>query len=208
MTIEPGKVTAIVGPSGCGKSSIISLLLRFYDPESGQITLDGTDIRDIHLKSLRNQISLVGQEPVLFQGTVAENIAHGAPGATVEQITEAAKAANAHNFIKEFPMGYETQVGEKGGKLSGGQKQRIAIARAIIRDPKILLLDEATSALDSTSEKVVQKALDRVMKGRTTVVIAHRLSTIKNADKIIVIHNGSVVEQGSHDEDQVGRILL
>ena len=178
----------------------MGIIERFYDLTGGNIFMDGMDIREINVNHLRKHIGLVGQEPVLFEGTIAYNISLGKEGATQEEIEEAARASNAHNFIMEFPDQYSTFVGEKGTQLSGGQKQRIAIARAIIKNPKILLLDEATSALDSESEKVVQEALDRVMKGRTTLVIAHRLSTIRNADVIAVISEGTVAEIGNHEE--------
>jgi len=200
LDIEPGKVVALVGESGGGKSTVVSMLERFYDPDEGQVVVDGVDLREFDLKWWRQQVGLVGQEPVLFAGSIAENIAYGKPGASQEEIEGAAKMANAHKFISSFPEGYNTFVGEKGTQLSGGQKQRIAIARAIIKNPKVLLLDEATSALDTQSEKVVQKALDKVMKGRTTIVIAHRLSTIKDADVIYVLAAGKVVEKGRHDE--------
>jgi ABC-type multidrug transport system fused ATPase/permease subunit len=190
----------LVGYSGCGKSSIVSLLERFYDPQEGEITLDGVDIKELNVKWLRQQIGFVGQEPVLFSGSIAENLRYGKLNATQEEIEEACKSANAHNFISEFPDEYETNVGEKGTQLSGGQKQRIAIARAIIKNPSILLLDEATSALDTESEKIVQQALDNVMKGRTTIVIAHRLSTIRHANLIVCIEAGQVIEQGTHEE--------
>ena len=186
-----------------GKSTIVSLLERFYDPEEGALLLDGVDIKTLNLKWLRRQMGMVGQEPVLFEGTVAQNIGYGKEGATQAEIEEAATAANAHQFIKEdLGAGYDTQVGLRGGKLSGGQKQRIAIARALVRKPSIMLLDEATSALDNTSEKVVQAALDVMMtqQRRTTFTIAHRLSTIRGADTIAVVNAGQVVEQGTHDE--------
>ncbi|KAH9101252.1 hypothetical protein LEN26_015804 [Aphanomyces euteiches] len=207
LTIEPGQTVAFCGPSGGGKSTCVALLERFYNPISGSITLDGRDISTLNLHWLRSQIGLVGQEPVLFVGTIAENIASGLSDYTSlpdlqERVEAAAKMANAHNFIMQFPEGYQTQVGLKGEQLSGGQKQRIAIARAIMKNPSILLLDEATSALDSESEKVVQEALDKLLaaKGRTTIVIAHRLSTIRNADKICVVSGGRITEQGTHDE--------
>eukprot|EP01119_Soliformovum_irregulare_P012424 TRINITY_DN322_c0_g1_i4.p1 TRINITY_DN322_c0_g1~~TRINITY_DN322_c0_g1_i4.p1 ORF type:complete len:1246 (-),score=423.44 TRINITY_DN322_c0_g1_i4:17-3754(-) len=200
LSMEPGKVLALVGQSGCGKSSIISLIERFYDASSGEIRIGGHSIKDLNLRWLRENVGLVGQEPVLFSGTIADNIKWGLKDATPSQIEEAAKMANAHNFILEFPEQYATQVGEKGAQLSGGQKQRIAIARAIIKSPKILLLDEATSALDTESEQVVQEALESAMKGRTTIVIAHRLSTIRDADQIAVIQDGIVVEKGTHSE--------
>jgi len=202
MQFEAGKTVALVGPSGCGKSTAVALLERFYDVDGGAVLLDGVDIRTLRVSWLRSQIGLVSQEPVLFTGSILDNIKYGKQGATREEVEAAAKMANAHDFICEFPDTYDTQVGEKGVQMSGGQKQRIAIARAIIKDPKILILDEATSALDTASERVVQEALDRLLalKARTTIVIAHRLSTIKRADKIIVLSQGVVVEQGTHDE--------
>jgi len=203
LTVEPGTTVALVGASGSGKSTAVSLVERFYDPLQGKVTLDGHDLRELNVKWLRQQIGLVGQEPVLFSGTIEENIAYGKPGATREEIHNAARAANAYDFImSEFPNGFETDVGERGGQLSGGQKQRVAIARAMVKNPTILLLDEATSALDETSQRVVQEALDGLMKKhrRTTLVIAHRLSTIKDADKIAVVEAGRVIEEGSHDE--------
>ncbi|POM57836.1 Multidrug resistance protein ABC Superfamily, partial [Phytophthora palmivora] len=203
LTIEPGQTVAFCGPSGGGKSTIISLIERFYDPVVGDVLLDGYNIKDLNLGWLRSQIGLVGQEPTLFIGTIAENIAYGlAEQPSQQEIEEAAKMANAHDFITQFPEGYDTQVGMKGEQLSGGQKQRIAIARAILKNPNILLLDEATSALDSESEKVVQEALDKVvaLKRRTTIVIAHRLSTIRRADKICVVSGGKIAEQGTHQE--------
>jgi ATP-binding cassette subfamily B (MDR/TAP) protein 1 len=204
LRIPAGQTMALCGASGSGKSTLIQLLERFYDPSSGVITLDGVDIKTLNVRWLRGQLGLVGQEPVLFQGTVAQNIAYGKDGvASQEEIEEAAKAANAHAFITEnLQDGYNTEVGQSGGKLSGGQKQRVAIARALIKKPAVLLLDEATSALDNQSEAVVQNALDQVMEKQklTTIVIAHRLSTIRNAHCIAVINEGSVVEQGTHQE--------
>lgn len=202
LTIQRGQTVALVGASGSGKSTAISLLERFYDPSSGSVSLDGKDLRELNIVWLRERISLVSQEPVLFAGTIAENIALGKPGATRADIVEAAKMANAHDFITNFPDGYDTDVGDRGAQVSGGQKQRIAIARAILRDPEVLLLDEATSALDNESERVVQESLDRLltMKQRTTVVVAHRLSTIRNADLIAVTKDGAIVEQGTHDQ--------
>lgn len=191
---------ALVGESGSGKSTAISLIERFYDPDSGRVTLDGVEIQTLKLSWLRQQMGLVSQEPVLFNETIRDNIAYGKQGdVTEEEIISATKAANAHNFISSMPQGYNTSVGERGVQLSGGQKQRIAIARAILKNPKILLLDEATSALDAESERVVQDALDRVMVDRTTVVIAHRLTTIRGADVIAVVKNGVVAEKGTHD---------
>jgi len=198
FSAKPKQTVALVGESGCGKSTTVSLLERLYLPTEGTIKLDGVPINELEIGWLRSQIGLVSQEPILFATSIYENIRYGKPDATKEEIEEAAKMANAHNFIQSFPEGYNTPVGEKGVTLSGGQKQRIAIARALVRNPKVLLLDEATSALDAESEKVVQDALDRAREGRTTIVIAHRLSTIKNADLIVVIDNGTVYEQGTH----------
>ncbi|KAI3884188.1 hypothetical protein MKW92_034498 [Papaver armeniacum] len=199
LTIQSGKVVALVGESGSGKSTVISLLQRFYDPDSGQVRIDGIEIQKFQLRWLRQQMGLVSQEPVLFNDTIRANIAYGKEGtATEAEILEAAKQANAHNFISGLQKGYDTIVGERGVQLSGGQKQRVAIARAIVKGPKILLLDEATSALDSESERVVQDALDRVMVNRTTIVVAHRLTTIKNADVIAVVKNGIIAEKGNH----------
>ncbi|WP_287129006.1 ABC transporter ATP-binding protein [Candidatus Cyanaurora vandensis] len=195
---EPGQVLALVGPSGGGKSSLVNLLSRFWDPQEGQILVDGVDIRTVTLPSLRRQIGLVPQETVLFSGTIAENIAYGRKNTPLADIEQAARIANAHEFILALPQGYQTRVGERGANLSGGQRQRVAIARAVLLDPKILLLDEATSALDVESEALVQEALNRLMKGRTVFIIAHRLSTIRDADRIFVIDQGRVVEQGNH----------
>ena len=198
LKIPSGKTLALVGTSGSGKSTVISLIMRFYNPSSGSILIDGHNIRSLNLKSLRRRIGLVQQEPPLFSTTIYENIRYGNDEAIEIEIVEAAKAANAHEFISTMPNGYATLVGNKGSQLSGGQKQRVAIARAIIKDPSILLLDEATSALDSSSEKVVQEALSQVMRGRTTIIVAHRFSTIRDADSIIVMHQGKVTEIGSH----------
>ncbi|KAF7079885.1 hypothetical protein CFC21_084056 [Triticum aestivum] len=198
LLMKAGKSMALVGMSGSGKSTVLSLILRFYDPIAGKVLVDGKDIKKLKLKSLRRHIGLVQQEPALFATTIYENILYGKDGATEAEVIEAAKLANAHTFISSLPEGYQTKVGERGVQLSGGQKQRIAIARAIVKDPAILLLDEATSALDVESERVVQQALDRVMKNRTTVMVAHRLSTIKNADVISVIQDGKIIEQGDH----------
>ncbi|CAI0388539.1 unnamed protein product [Linum tenue] len=195
-----GKTVAVVGGSGSGKSTVISLIERFYDPSQGQVLLDNVDIKSLQLKWLRDQIGLVNQEPALFATTILENILYGKPDATMDEVEAAASAANAHSFVTLLPNGYNTQVGERGVQLSGGQKQRIAIARAMLKNPKILLLDEATSALDAGSESIVQEALDRLMVGRTTVVVAHRLSTIRNVDTIAVIQQGLVVEAGTHEE--------
>lgn len=200
LAAQPGEVVALVGPSGAGKSTLISLIPRFYDPTAGRILLDGVDIRDLTLYDLRSNIALVPQETQLFSGTVAENIRYGKPGASDAEVIEAAKAANAHEFITSFPDGYATIVGERGIKLSGGQRQRVAIARALLKNPRILILDEATSSLDSESEALVQEALEVLMQGRTTFVIAHRLSTIRSADKIVVLEAGRIVQQGTHQE--------
>ncbi|WP_343594107.1 ABC subfamily B transporter ATP-binding protein, partial [Flavobacterium sp.] len=195
-----GQKIAIVGPSGAGKSTISSLLLRFYDITSGEIIVDGKNIHDYDLEDLRGNMSIVPQDVILFGGTIRENIAYGKPNASEEEIIAAAKQANALNFIDGFPEKFETLVGERGVKLSGGQRQRIAIARALLKNPSILILDEATSSLDSESEKLVQEALEVLMEGRTSIIIAHRLSTIRNADKILVLDNGKISEQGTHQE--------
>lgn len=200
LEARSGQQIAVVGPSGTGKSTLISLLLRYYIPDSGKILFDGKDIQDIPLTQLRKQMALVPQDVLLFGGTIYENIAYGKPDATREEVEAAAIKANAHSFISGFPEGYETVVGERGVKLSGGQRQRIAIARAILKDPAILILDEATSSLDSESEQSVQEALYNLMKNRTSFVIAHRLSTIRNADKIIVLESGYIKESGTHNE--------
>ena len=198
--IEQGKQIAFVGPSGSGKTTIAALLYRFYEKESGNITIDNKETSAYHISEIRNQMAMVPQEVMLFGGSIKENIEYGKPGATDEEIFEAAKQANALEFIESFPEKFETLVGDRGVQLSGGQKQRIAIARAILKNPSILVLDEATSALDSESERLVQEALDRLMKGRTSLVIAHRLSTIKNADNIIVLDKGRIKETGTHSE--------
>ncbi|KAJ8568220.1 hypothetical protein K7X08_020942 [Anisodus acutangulus] len=198
MRVHAGKSIAIVGQSGSGKSSVLALILRFYDPISGKVIIDGKDIRKLKLKSLRKHIGLVQQEPALFATSIYENILYGNEGALEAEVIQAAKLANAHNFISALPDGYSTQVGERGVQLSGGQKQRVAIARAVLKNPEILLLDEATSALDVESERIVQRALDRLMQNRTTVIVAHRLSTIKHADQICVLQDGKIVEQGTH----------
>ena len=199
LTAQPGQTVALVGPSGGGKSTILSLIPRFYEADSGVITLDGADVRDLALKSLRGQIALVTQEPFLFDDSIRANIAYSRPAATEAEIVAAAEAAAADEFIRQIPGGYDAQVGEAGARLSGGQRQRIAIARAFLKDAPLLLLDEATSALDTESEAKVQQALERLMAGRTTVLIAHRLSTVRRADLIYVIERGRVVETGTHD---------
>lgn len=200
FTVNPGEVIAIVGPSGAGKSTIASLLPRFYDVTGGDIRIDGYSIKDVTLDSLRGQVGIVPQETMLFNGSVYDNILYGRLDATPDEVKAAAKAANADEFINQLPQGYATMLGDRGVNISGGQRQRISIARAILKNPRILILDEATSALDTESERVVQDALDRLMIGRTSFVIAHRLSTIKNADKILVLEHGALVEAGTHDE--------
>ena len=200
LKAEPGQMIALVGPSGSGKSTIANLIPRFYDVDSGTISIDGHDIRQVTADSLREQIGLVPQETMLFSTTVMENIRYGRLEATDEEVVEAARAANAEEFIKDLPEGYDTKLGERGLNLSGGQRQRLAIARAILKNPRVLILDEATSALDTESEKIVQDALDKLMVGRTSFVIAHRLSTIFNADQIFVVENGHLREHGTHEE--------
>jgi ATP-binding cassette subfamily B protein len=198
FTIEPGETVAVAGPSGAGKSTLFALLLRQYDPTDGRILIDGVDLRQAALPEARSRFAIVPQDVTVFSGTVADNIAFARPGATRDAVIDAAKAAQAHVFIEALPDGYDTEVGERGLTLSGGQRQRIAIARAILRDAPILLLDEATSALDAESEKLVQKALEELMRGRTTIVIAHRLATILKADRILVMQEGHIVEEGTH----------
>ena len=200
LNVAPGEIVAVVGGSGAGKSTFVNLLPRFYDVNGGRITIDGHDIRDVKLSSLRGLMGLVTQEVVLFNDTVRNNIAYGLDDANEKRVVEAAKAANAHDFIMAMPHGYDTEIGESGVLLSGGQRQRLAIARALFKDPPILILDEATSALDTESERLVQGALERLMQGRTTLVIAHRLSTIRSADKIVVLDRGAIVETGPHEE--------
>jgi ABC transporter fused permease/ATP-binding protein len=198
LHVAPGEVVALVGPSGSGKSTVAGLLCRFYDPTAGRLLIDGVDARTLAPRSLRRHLAVVAQEPVLFATSIAENIRYGRPGATDAEVEQAARQANALSFIQAAERGFDTQVGERGVRLSGGQKQRIAIARAILADPRILILDEATSALDAESEQVVQEALDRLMRGRTTLVIAHRLSTVRDASRIVVLEGGVVVEEGRH----------
>jgi ABC-type multidrug transport system fused ATPase/permease subunit len=199
FTIEPNQTLAIVGSSGAGKSTLASLLLRYYEPSEGTIKFDGIDAKELDLEHLRKHLAIVPQEVMLFADTIYENIRFGKPTAAQEEITSAAQQANAWEFIQSFPEGMQTQVGDRGIQLSGGQKQRIAIARAILKNPAILILDEATSALDSASEQLVQEALDRLMVNRTAVVIAHRLSTVRKADKILVLQDGKVLEEGTHE---------
>jgi ATP-binding cassette subfamily B protein len=198
LSVRPGEVIALVGPSGAGKSTIAALLMRLYDPDEGRILLDGRDLRELSPSWLRRQTGVVAQEPLLFASSIADNIRYGRQGASDEEVEAAARAANAHDFIAAFPDGYRTLVGERGVQLSGGQKQRVAIARAVLKDPRLLVLDEATSALDAESEHLVKAALDRLMKGRTTLIIAHRLSTVMNADRVLVMEGGAIVQSGRH----------
>ena len=199
LTIPAGRTTAIVGATGAGKSTVIKLMLRFYDPASGRVALDGFDLRELRMAHLRHAIGLVSQDVFLFHGTVRDNIAYGRPDADDETVRRAAEIAEAHAFIEALPQGYHTVVGERGQKLSGGQRQRLSIARAVLKDPPILILDEATSAVDNETEAAIQRSLERLAVGRTTVVIAHRLSTVRNADVIYVLDQGQVVEQGRHE---------
>ena len=199
VTIKPGERIGLVGHSGSGKTTFVKLIQRLYDINGGAITIDGQNIADVQQSSLRNQLAIVQQEPILFHRTLAENIAYARPGASRAEIIEAAKQANAHDFIVALPKGYETLVGERGVKLSGGERQRVAIARAFLADAPILILDEATSSLDSESEVMIQEAMERLMEGRTTLVIAHRLSTVRALDRLLVFDKGKIVEEGDHD---------
>ncbi len=200
FTAEPGQKLALVGPSGSGKSTLVSLMLRFYDVQAGAVRIDGHDVRDLTINSLRSSVGMVLQNPILFSGTIAENIRYSRPTASDAEVIEAAKAANAYDFIMKLPKGFNTELGENGVGLSGGQRQRLTIARAFLKDPRILILDEATSALDSESERLIQSALEKLMVGRTTFIIAHRLSTIQQADRILVVEDGCLVETGTHEE--------
>ena len=200
LNIQPGEMIGLVGHSGSGKSTLVNLICRFYDVSEGAILLDGVDIRSFAVSDYRRNIGLVLQEPFLFFGTIAENIAYGKPHATREEIIASARAAHAHEFILRLPQGYDSMVGERGQGLSGGERQRISIARALLIDPRILIMDEATSSVDSETEKEIQKALDNLVKGRTTIAIAHRLSTLHRADRLVVLDRGVVMEEGSHDE--------
>jgi ABC-type multidrug transport system fused ATPase/permease subunit len=200
LSIPKGKTIALVGESGSGKSTLVDLLLRFYSVQRGGIFIDDINIEDVTLYDLRSHMGYVNQEAILFNDTFFNNIAFGTENATLAQVEAAARIANAHDFIMATEHGYQTNIGDRGSKLSGGQRQRISIARAVLKDPEILILDEATSALDTASEKLVQEALDRLVKNRTTITIAHRLSTVKNADRIFVVNNGEIVEQGTHED--------
>jgi ATP-binding cassette subfamily B multidrug efflux pump len=200
FTVDPGQTIALLGATGSGKSTIINLVPRFYDVTDGRVTIDGYDVRDVTLDSLRRQVSIVLQETTLFTGTIRENIAFGQPDASLDDLIAAAKAAEAHDFIMSFPEGYDTQVGERGVTLSGGQKQRIAIARALLLDPRILILDDATSSVDYETEYRIQQALERLMEGRTSFVIAQRIATVLNADQILVLERGEIVARGTHEE--------
>jgi ATP-binding cassette subfamily B protein len=199
LEIRPGEMIGLVGHSGSGKSTLVNLICRFHDVSGGAIEVDGIDVRRYAIADFRRHIGLVLQEPFLFFGSIAENIAYGKPGATLAEVEQAAREANAHDFIQAFPDGYETKVGERGVQLSGGQRQRVAIARAILRNPRILLLDEATSSLDLENESLVLQALDRLMEGRTCLIVAHRLSTVRRADRIYVMQDGVIVEADTHD---------
>ncbi len=200
LTVPKGKTIALVGQSGSGKSTLVDLVPRYHDVSEGALLIDGKNVKDVSIHSLRSLIGNVNQEAILFNDTFYNNITFGVENATMEQVIEAAKIANAHDFIMETEKGYDTMIGDRGGRLSGGQRQRVSIARAILKNPPILILDEATSALDTESERLVQEALERLMKSRTTIAIAHRLSTIKNADEICVLYEGDIVERGTHDE--------
>jgi ABC-type multidrug transport system fused ATPase/permease subunit len=195
----PGDMVALVGHSGGGKTTLSKLIPRFYDPDQGAVLVDGMDLRDVTVRSLREQIAVVFQESFLFNGSIGENIAYGKTNATEAEVVEAARAANVHSFVVELPEQYATIIGERGIKLSGGQRQRLAIARALLKDPRILILDEATSSVDSETEQLIQEALERLLRGRTSIVIAHRLSTVLHADQILVVEDGRIVERGTHD---------
>jgi ABC-type multidrug transport system fused ATPase/permease subunit len=200
LDVHPGQVVAIVGPTGAGKTTLMNLIPRFYDPQRGRVLLDGQDVRTLSLDSLRRQISMVPQDPILFSGSISENIRYGRLQATMAEIVEAARAANAHDFINRLAQGYDTEIGERGVRLSGGERQRICVARAFLKDAPILILDEPTSSIDSKTEAIILDALDQLMIGRTTFMIAHRLSTVRHADLIATLDRGAVVEQGTHDE--------
>jgi ATP-binding cassette subfamily B protein/subfamily B ATP-binding cassette protein MsbA len=199
LEVAPGQTVAVVGPTGAGKTTLVSLVPRFFDPWQGRVTIDGHDVRDVQLRSLREQVAVVLQEPLLFPATVAENIAYGRPDATCEEVEAAARAANAHAFIERLPEGYDTPVGQRGATLSGGERQRLSIARALLKAAPVLILDEPTSALDAETEKLLLEAMGRLMAGRTTLLIAHRLSTVRAADRIVVLDEGQVVEMGTHE---------
>jgi ATP-binding cassette subfamily B protein len=205
LEARPGEVVALVGPTGAGKSTLVSMIARLYDPWEGTVWLDGIDLRDAQLQSLRENIAIVMQEPFLFRMSVAENIAYGRPDASRDEILAAARAASADDFIQELPQGYDTGIGERGITLSGGEKQRLSIARALLKDAPVLILDEPTSALDAQTEATLIEAMERLMQGRTTFIIAHRLSTVRNADRIVVLEDGQVVEAGTHEQLQTAK---
>jgi ATP-binding cassette subfamily B protein len=198
--VQPGEMIGLVGKSGAGKSTLINLICRFYDPDRGAVEIDGQDMRDVNLRDLRSQIGMVHQEPFLFDGTMAENIAYGKQDATLDEVVQAAMAAEAHEFIVKKPDGYDMRVGERGNRLSGGEKQRLSIARAILHNPRILILDEATSSLDTQTERKIQVAISRLVEGRTTFAIAHRLSTLRSANRLVVVDEGRIAEVGTHQE--------
>jgi subfamily B ATP-binding cassette protein MsbA len=200
LKISPKEKVALVGPSGAGKTTVTNLIMRFFDPESGAVSLDGVDLRKLSIKSLRDNIAIVDQDPLLFRSSIFENIAYSNPSASREDVIEAARVANIHDFISALPDGYDSQVGERGVTLSGGEKQRMCLARAIIKDPAVLILDEATSALDSRSEQLIQQALERILADKTAIIIAHRLATARYADRIIVLDNGRIVDEGTHQK--------
>jgi len=200
LTIEPNATVALVGPTGAGKTTMINLLYRFYDPQRGRITVDGRDLRDLQLRSLRRQMAIVLQDPFLFSGTIRENIRYGNPDASDEEVVAVSKAVGAHEFIEALPEGYETDVRERGGRLSMGQRQLISLARALLAEPRILIMDEATSSIDAYTELIIKQALEKVLGNRTSIVIAHRLSTVRNADLIVVLDKGRIVERGRHDD--------
>ena len=207
LTVTRGEFLSVVGPSGSGKTTVLNLIMRFFDPDTGSVMLDGVDLRKLSFASLRKAVALVDQDPLLFKGTVAANLAYAAPESTEEQIVAAARAANIHELIAALPQGFQSEIGERGVTVSGGEKQRLCLARALLVDPKVLLLDEATSALDSASEQLIQDSLDRNLKDKSAVIVAHRLSTVRHVDRIVVLDAGCIVDQGSHDQ-LIGRCRL
>ncbi len=199
LDINPGETVAIVGPSGAGKTTLINLIMRFFDPDSGSVSLDGVDLRQIDLKALRGLMSLVDQDPLLFKMSIRDNIAYADPGAAMDVVEKAARIANIHDFIISQKNGYDTEIGERGVTVSGGEKQRLCLARAVLKDPPVILLDEATSSLDSKSEELIQQALSQLLKEKTAIIVAHRLATVRHADRIVVMNKGRIVDQGTHD---------